>query len=63
MPADPVEAGRKGGQSRSAKKLAACRRNGFQKTNPENPQNEFSVPVVESRPGAPPLLFVPKEEL
>lgn len=31
MPADPVTAGRKGGQSRSEKKLAACRRNGFQK--------------------------------
>ena len=30
MPADPVEAGRKGGRSRSAKKLAAAKRNGFQ---------------------------------
>jgi hypothetical protein len=30
MPADPVAAGRKGGQSRSQKKLSACRRNGFQ---------------------------------
>jgi hypothetical protein len=30
MPADPVEAGRKGGRSRSAAKLAACKRNGFQ---------------------------------
>lgn len=30
MPADPVEAGRKGGRSRSLKKLLACRRNGFQ---------------------------------
>jgi hypothetical protein len=29
-PADPVLAGRKGGKSKSAKKLAAARRNGFQ---------------------------------
>jgi hypothetical protein len=33
MPADPVAAGRKGGASRSEKKIAACRRNGFQKVN------------------------------
>jgi hypothetical protein len=31
MPADPVAAGRKGGKSKSAKKLAAAKRNGFQK--------------------------------
>jgi hypothetical protein len=31
MPADPVQAGRKGGQSKSPAKLAAARRNGFQK--------------------------------
>lgn len=31
MPADPVAAGRKGGKSKSAAKLAAARRNGFQK--------------------------------
>jgi hypothetical protein len=30
MPTDPVTAGRKGGQSKSAKKRAASRRNGFQ---------------------------------
>ena len=30
MPSDPVEAGRKGGKSRSVAKLAAARRNGFQ---------------------------------
>jgi hypothetical protein len=35
MSANPVEAGRKGGQSRSEAKLAAARRNGFQKTNAE----------------------------
>jgi hypothetical protein len=34
MPADPVTAGRKGGQSRSAAKLAACKKNGFQKAAP-----------------------------
>jgi hypothetical protein len=34
MPADPKAAGRKGGSSRSEKKLAACRRNGFQKVTP-----------------------------
>jgi hypothetical protein len=31
MAADPVAAGRKGGKSRSEKKLAAARRNGFQR--------------------------------
>lgn len=31
MPANPVEAGKKGGKSRSPAKLAAARRNGFQK--------------------------------
>ena len=31
MPADPSEAGRKGGRSRSLKKLLAAKRNGFQK--------------------------------
>jgi hypothetical protein len=31
MAADPIEAGRRGGRSRSAKKLAAIRKNGFQK--------------------------------
>jgi hypothetical protein len=34
MPADPVAAGRKGGASKSPAKLAACRKNGFQKVNP-----------------------------
>jgi hypothetical protein len=38
MPADPVEAGRKGGKSRSAAKLAAIRRNGFQKRAPVQEQ-------------------------
>lgn len=52
MPANPVEAGRKGGQSRSAKKLAACRRNGFQKVNPEH------VPVRASNP----LLVAPRKD-
>ena len=37
MPSDPVAAGRKGGQSRSASKLAACRKNGFQRIYPVKP--------------------------
>jgi hypothetical protein len=36
MPADPVSAGRKGGSSRSPKKLAASRRNGFQRVYPRS---------------------------
>jgi hypothetical protein len=36
MPADPVSAGRKGGQSRSTAKLAAARRNGFQRSAPHS---------------------------
>jgi hypothetical protein len=40
MPADPVAAGRKGGQSRSPAKLAACRRNGFQKVHAQNVQEQ-----------------------
>lgn len=35
MPSDPVEAGRKGGRSRSLKKLLAARRNGFQRQSPK----------------------------
>ena len=35
MPADPSAAGKKGGASRSAAKLAAARRNGFQKLTDE----------------------------
>jgi hypothetical protein len=31
MPSDPVAAGRKGGLSKSPAKLAAAKRNGFQK--------------------------------
>jgi hypothetical protein len=47
MPADPVSAGRKGGASRSEAKLAACRRNGFQKvkTEPQQPA-ETEQPAV-----------------
>lgn len=50
MPADPVAAGRKGGQSRSEKKLAACRRNGFQKR----------PAPVEVSPGKPAPVLVAK---
>jgi hypothetical protein len=45
MPADPVAAGRKGGRSRSAKKLAAIRKNGFQKVKPA-PEPAPQQPVV-----------------
>lgn len=56
-----AEAGRlgglKGGKSRSDKKLAACRRNGFQPTKPT------ATPVPAAEPGRPgPLLFIPKPE-
>jgi hypothetical protein len=36
MAADPVAAGKKGGRSRSAAKLAACRKNGFQRVYPRS---------------------------
>jgi len=42
MPADPVVAGRKGGSSRSAKKIAAARRNGFQRVYPRKEETEKS---------------------
>jgi len=38
MPADPQAAGRKGGSSRSAAKIAAAKRNGFQKRLPAENQ-------------------------
>jgi hypothetical protein len=41
MPSDPVAAGKKGGQSRSASKLAACKRNGFQRIYPVEPSEEI----------------------
>lgn len=47
-----AEAGRKGGKSRSAKKLAACRRNGFQKPAPAEEANP--KPAQEK-----PSLFTP----
>lgn len=37
-----AEAGRKGGRSRSARKLAACRRNGFQPVR----KMQSTTPVV-----------------
>jgi hypothetical protein len=45
MAADPVAAGKKGGASRSPKKLAAARRNGFQRVYPR-PDEVNSVDVV-----------------
>jgi hypothetical protein len=38
MAANPIEAGRKGGLSRSEAKLAACRKNGFQKIVKPEPE-------------------------
>jgi hypothetical protein len=54
MPADPREAGRKGGLSRSAKKVAASRRNGFQKVNP--------APAPAPAPQIQPVLVAQKTE-
>jgi hypothetical protein len=56
MPADPVSAGRKGGQSCSAKKVAAAKRNGFQPRPKAAPAAEL--------PCARPTLLVaaPKEQ-
>jgi hypothetical protein len=44
MPADPQAAGRKGGQSRSAAKIAAAKRNGFQKRQPAENQPQDLQP-------------------
>jgi hypothetical protein len=57
MPADPVAAGRKGGQSRSAAKLAAIKKNGFQRVKPLPVPTAAPAPV--SRP-VPALLIVPE---
>jgi len=38
MPADPISAGRKGGQARTPAKAAAARRNGFQRAAPASQQ-------------------------
>lgn len=53
MPADPVAAGRKGGTSKSPAKLAACRKNGFQKVNAEP-----SAPAPGEKPPVQPVLIV-----
>lgn len=57
MPADPVAAGKKGGASKSAKKLAACKRNGFQRVYPraDEPQPE---PQKEANETGQPVLVV-----
>jgi hypothetical protein len=44
MPADPSKAGKIGGKSKSAAKLAAARRNGFQKVTEAESK---PVPTVE----------------
>jgi len=61
--------GRMGGKSNSPAKQAASRANGklggrkksAKRTAPDS-QNENQVPAC-SAPGAPPILFVPREEL
>jgi hypothetical protein len=71
---DPVEAGRKGGRSRSAKKIAAAKRNGFQprcqRCNPLEvaaaaPQVEmatmFERPEYARGPRSAPVLIAPKD--
>jgi hypothetical protein len=51
MASNPVEAGRKGGQSRSEAKIAACRRNGFQKV--VKPEPEVIVKQQEGETNGP----------
>jgi hypothetical protein len=58
MPADPVEAGRKGGRSRSAKKLAAIRRNGFQPRSKPAAVQPAPVDVQPATTPARPLHFL-----
>jgi hypothetical protein len=59
MPADPVAAGKKGGASRSTKKLEACRRNGFQRVHPAPDEQQAAPQEVRT---AMPVLFVRKTE-
>lgn len=48
--------GKIGGKSKSRAKLAACKRNGFQKVNPDNSEYVQAAPA-----GAPQLLVVPRK--
>lgn len=41
-----VEAGRKGGKSKSAAKLAAIKRNGFQRAKPEPVPQQRRAPIL-----------------
>ena len=53
-----AEAGRKGGRSRSAKKLAAIRQKGFQ---PRKPATEpLPLSPENEKPAARPVLVVPR---
>jgi len=61
MPSDPVAAGRKGGRSRSAAKIAAAKRNGFQPRKPAQEQ-PTALPPAPTAPAAPPVLIVPRKE-
>jgi hypothetical protein len=51
MPANPVEAGRKGGSSKSPAKQAASRRNGFQRVYPrqEDAQTQPVLPTEKEK--------------
>lgn len=60
MPADPREAGRKGGKSRSEAKRAAARRNGFQKVN--EPTLPDIMPKEQQKLKTQPVLFVERGE-
>jgi hypothetical protein len=59
MGADPIAAGRKGGQSRSAAKIAAAKRNGFQ---PVKPAPGPPAPPVQNSAPTVPLLFTPRKD-
>ena len=63
----PQEAGRKGGliggHSRSAAKLAACRRNGFQRTAPTpDAEQEQAAPLIVHQPAPIELLRANAEQ-
>lgn len=62
MASDPVSAGRKGGQSRSERKLAACKRNGFQRVYQSADEQPAASAESEQHPQAAPVLIVVPSE-
>jgi hypothetical protein len=67
MPADPVEAGRKGGRiggrSKSPAKIAAAKRNGFQPRQPVEQPAPAPEPVTEQpAPSSAPRAFFLKTQ-